>query len=151
MQDGVVVVELGAGTGAFTSEIISRLPPTGKLILVEINHEQAGHLREHFTDKRVLIIEGDAAGLKTILAENDIATADYVISGLPLGNFSRQTVNRILREIYESLKDDGLYIQFQYLLVDWFNIKAFFKVKIATYELRNLPPAFVYHCRKKQK
>lgn len=148
--NGMVVVELGAGTGVFTKEIISQLSANGTLVVIEINHKLIEYLKETATDKRVIIIEGSAENLSEHLKKLNLKKADYIISGIPFGNLSYKTVHKILTEINYSLSDNGVYIQFQYLLTDWLHIRKIFKTIIAGYELRNFPPAFLYHCRKKQ-
>ncbi len=149
MSDGVCIVELGAGTGAFTEMIISRLPERSRLVVLEINPAMAKHLRERITDSRVIIIEGNATDLSFHLAQNGLEKPDYIISGLPLGNFSHALRESILVAIHESLSDRGLYIQFQYFLASLKHIRSMFDTKVLSYEYRNLPPAFVYGCKKK--
>lgn len=150
MKDGVVIVELGAGTGAFTKEIIYRLPKNGILLVIEINNKLTEHLQKTISDKRVMIVEDDASNLSKHLEKFNLKKPDYIISGIPLGNLSWETRQKLFSEINNCLSDDGLFIQFQYFLASWFHIKKFFNAKIASYELRNLPPAFLYHCRKKK-
>ena len=149
MRKNIVIVELGAGTGAFTSEIVRRLPKDGKLLVFEINKKQADFLRALIADSRVEIIEDDAKNISFHLKRLNLIKADYVISGLPLGNFSKIKKIEILKAIVDNLKDDGIYIQFQYFLQSLLFITKYFNIKILCYELRNIPPAFVYECRKK--
>lgn len=148
-KDDVFIIELGAGTGVLTKKLIAKLPKDGKLLVFEINPLQAEFLKKNITDERMIIIEEDAAKMSDYLRKNGLSKADYILSGLPLGNFSKKVVKKILLEIKENLKDDGCYIQFQYLLADWLNIKKLFDIKIIGYEIRNIPPAFVYLCKKK--
>lgn len=150
MKEGILIVELGAGTGAFTDMIISRLPRDARLVVLEINPTMADHLRERINDPRVDIIEGDAAYLPVYLEKMSLGRADYVISGIPLGNFSRTMRQAILSAIDEVLDDDGLYVQFQYFLASLTHIRSVFDTKVLSYEYRNMPPAFVYGCRKKK-
>ena len=90
-----------------------------------------------------MIIEDDASELPQHLNKLGINGADYVVSGIPLGNFSRKTKWSILNAVMRSLKEGGLYIQFQYFLASILTIKRFFpKIRIS-YEVRNVPPAFV--------
>jgi phospholipid N-methyltransferase len=139
----IVIVELGAGTGSFTKEIIKHLPKSGRLLAFEINSEFAQKLKKEFVDDRILIIEDDASKLSEHLNKLGIKGADYVVSGIPLGNFSRKTKWSILNAVTRGLKEGGLYIQFQYFLASILTIKRFFpKIRIS-YEVRNVPPAFV--------
>jgi phospholipid N-methyltransferase len=149
MRKGVVIVELGAGTGVFTRNLLERLPSDGRLIVFEINHVLAEYLRRTINDPRVLIIEDDAVKLPELLNEKIGSKADYVVSGLPLGDFGYVKRQELLLAIKESLSDRGQYIQFQYFLASLMHIKKLFKVKIIGYEIRNVPPAFLYSCIKK--
>jgi phosphatidylethanolamine/phosphatidyl-N-methylethanolamine N-methyltransferase len=150
MKDGVSIIELGAGTGAFTKKIISRLPEKSKLLVFEINPKLAEHLRQTIKDKRVIIIKDDAENLGMHLAVNGLEKVDYVVSGLPLANLSHAKRQAILKVIEKYLSDEGVYMQFQYFLVSWSHIRKIFKAKIVGYEYRNFPPAFLYKCQKKK-
>lgn len=149
MKEGITIVELGAGTGALTKKILPCLPEDGRLIIVELNGSLADYLKKIFIDKRVTIVQGDAQNLRKILFGLGVEKVDCIISGIPLGNLSYAEKQNIFMEINRSLLDDGQYVQFQYFLSSWFHVKKIFKARIARYELRNFPPAFIYECRKK--
>jgi phospholipid N-methyltransferase len=149
MKKGVVIVELGAGTGSFTKEILKRLPSDGKLVVLELNPILASHLKARIVDPRVIIVEGDAGKLGSYLKSFGYDRVDYIISGLPIGNFRRVVRERILSEINNNLSDTGRYIQFQYFLASWRHVRSVFDAKIIAYEVRNVPPAFVYECKKR--
>ena len=146
---GDVIVELGAGTGAVSRELIKRLPAEGTLVLLELNPILVDYLHRTIEDSRVLVVEGDAADLPRILKELSLDKADRIVSGLPLGDFNKELREKILTAISESLNNDGRYIQFQYFLTSLAHIRKMFHVRIAGYEIRNVPPAFVYECKKK--
>ncbi len=145
---GIIVIELGAGSGAFTSELLKKIPIDGKLIIFEINKNLADHLKENVKDSRCLIIQDDACNIRKHLQKLNIDSVDYIVSGLPIGNFKRNVRSELLHEIKNSLKQEGVYIQFQYFLANWNQISKMFDAKIIAYEFRNLPPAFVYKCHK---
>jgi phospholipid N-methyltransferase len=148
MKKGVRIVELGAGQGVFTRELLSRLPGDGRLVVFELNPTFAQHLRKILNDSRVTIIEDDALRLNDHLKKLHIPTVDYVVSGLPIGNFKYPLRQGILLEIQNALNDKGRYIQFQYFLASLRHIKRLFDTRIAGYEVRNMPPAFIYVCKK---
>ena len=62
------VVELGAGTGQVTKALLAAGIAPARLALVERDPELASFLRRHFTEPK--IIEGDAARLPRLLADN---------------------------------------------------------------------------------
>lgn len=149
MKQGVFIIELGAGTGAFTNMILSRMPKSGRLVIFEINPILADYLRRRIVDSRVTIIEADAVDMVNHLKKLKLNKPDYIISGIPIGNMKSSVRRSLLSAIHESLKEDGLFIQFQYFLSSLVPIRKFFHTKIIGYEYRNLPPAFVYSCQKR--
>lgn len=146
----ICIVELGAGSGAFTEVLLSKLPDDGKLFVFEIDKQLCDFLNKEIRDKRVKIICDNAINIKNNLAQEGHQDADYIISGLPLGNMSPKVQKTILESIKCVMKKESVFIQFQYFLVSWFLLKKFFSAKIVTYELRNFPPAFIYQCKLKQ-
>src|SRR5215211_7937975 len=81
-----VVVELGAGTGPITEELVKAAPPGVRLVVNEVLPEFCDALRQKFPD--LDIADGDAKRLTEILAERGIPEVDYVLSGLPVTHFS---------------------------------------------------------------
>jgi phospholipid N-methyltransferase len=149
MKPKVIIVELGAGTGAFTNMILSKMPKDGRLIIFEINSTLAKHLCSSIIDPRAIVLEVDAVEMVRYLKKLNITNPDYIISGIPIGTMSAPDRGYLLQAINESLGDDGLFIQFQYFLASLIPLRRIFKTKIIGYEYRNIPPAFVYGCRKR--
>ncbi len=154
MIPGVVVVELGAGTGVFTKEIILRLRERSRLIVFENNRALAellrNQLKANIDEGRVVLIEDDAVNFPLHLNRLNIPQADYDISGLPLGNFNKTLRQKIFSAIRTGMKDYGVYVQFQYLLASFAHVRREFDAKIIGFEPRNIPPAFIYECKKKR-
>lgn len=149
MKPGVIIVELGAGTGAFTNTILSKMPKDGRLIIFEINPTLAEHLRRSIIDPRAVVLEADAVDIVGNLKNLNVTNPDYIISGIPIGTMSPLSRKSLLLAIHESLSKNGLFIQFQYFLASLIPIRKIFHTKIIGYEYRNIPPAFVYSCRRK--
>lgn len=145
----MLVVELGAGTGAFTKRIVERLPENGRLIVFELNPVLAGYLRDSISDPRVTIICGDAVSLPAHLKSLKLPKAGCIVSGLPLGDFNRAARHAILTAVRDSLDPAGIYLQFQYMLASLRHIREIFAAKVVAFEVRNFPPAFLYECRMK--
>ncbi len=143
-----IVVELGPGTGVFTREILRQLPKDGKLICIENNEKFSKYLKERIKDKRLIICTGDASNLKHFLKEQGLGKVGTIISGLPLGNFRKEDKEKTLQAISDCLEDNGTYIQFEYLLAGMKAVKAFFPAISLSYEILNIPPAFVMRCKK---
>ncbi|MFA6407676.1 MAG: methyltransferase domain-containing protein [Candidatus Paceibacterota bacterium] len=148
---GPVVLELGPGTGVFTKEILAKLPKEGKLIAIEANETFASYLKEKIQDERFILCVGDALTMKKFLREHGVKKVNSVISGLPLGNFSKEANHNLLKEIAECLEEGGLFIQFEYFLAGISAVREFFPHISFNFEFFNLPPAFVMNCRKEKK
>lgn len=145
---GKVIIELGPGTGIFTEEILRLLPKDGLLISIEKNKVFADYLSDKIKDKRFKLYNGDACNMSLYLEENGYEKVDYIVSGLPLGHFSREVNGKILSEAKKCLSNDGMFVQFEYLLAGYKSIKKVFPEVSISFELLNLPPAFVMRCRK---
>jgi phospholipid N-methyltransferase len=146
-----VVLELGPGTGVFTREILRVLPKDGILISIESNEIFVKYLENQIKDKRLRLYKGNALHLKKFLKENGLEKVDCIVSGLPIGNFSKEDKQRILKEISESLDEGGTYIQFEYFLAGIMAVKKVFPKISLDFELLNFPPAFVMRCKKSKK
>ena len=73
---------------------------------------------------------------------------DFIISGIPLGNLRREQVLNLVGAISKALAPGGMYIQFQYSLIDRKKIKANFSRLTTVPVLLNFPPAVVYYAQK---
>jgi phospholipid N-methyltransferase len=147
-----LVVELGAGTGAFTGLLLKRLSRRGQLLAVEINPANADVLRRRFPYCDV--IEDSAENLVAYLNGQK---ADCIVSGLAWGSMFPQTQDGIFQAILDSLRPGGQFIAFAYAHAAWLptalrfrqNLFRHFKsVESTPIIWRNLPPAFVYCCRR---
>lgn len=143
-----VIVELGAGLGTFTDEIVKRLKPDTKLIIVEINEKFFNILRDKFKNKEnIFIVKDSAENLDEILLNYGYGKADYVISGLPFLNFPKGLRKGIFEVVSSCIEHN--FILFQYTrilekeLLEHYNIVKRKKV------IFNIPPANVYVFEKK--
>ena len=143
-----VVVELGAGSGAFTEELLSRMSPDAHLLSFEINPEFCKILRGTISDPRFILIEDSAAALPEHLKKLGFGQADYIISGIPFVTLPTELVHEIVTASHKSLKKNGLFIQFHYSsLIQKMYQQFFGNVEVKLVPL-NIPPAFVMVCRK---
>lgn len=130
------IVELGAGTGVVTREILKRLPKHGKLTCFEINPLFCEHL-EAIDDPRLTVVNDDATK-----CEEHVDTIDCIVSELPLALFNQEDIDTIMDITCRA----GKYVQLQYVPMLNKPIKErFARVKLH-FVPRNLPPAFVYEC-----
>jgi phosphatidylethanolamine/phosphatidyl-N-methylethanolamine N-methyltransferase len=149
------VVEYGPGTGAFTREILDRIGPATTFFAIEKNPEFVAVLRERFP--ALDVAEASAETLPALLAERGLDAADHIVSGLPYTVLPWELVERIIAASHECLRDGGLFNTVQYYnsYVLMPAARRFQRLLHATFDeithyrtLWNLPPAFVYSCRK---
>ncbi len=134
------VVELGAGLGPVTREILNYLPAHGQLVCFERN---AGFCRnlEQLDDPRLQIIHGDAVN-----SERYVEEADCVVSGLPLTLFEKNKRRRILRIMSKARKC----VQLLYTPKIGLEMRGYFReVKVGLVPW-NFPPALVYVATQKE-
>lgn len=150
-----VIVELGAGTGAFTSVIQQRLGGRGHHVAVEINERFARRLAARFP--AVDVVAGDARDLTGLLAERGHRDADVIVSGLPWAAFTPARQDDLLRAVVGALSPQGAFTTFAYTHLRWAAParrlrrslqEAFEEVVVGRNIWANMPPAFVYHCRR---
>ena len=155
LEKARVVVELGPGTGAFTRVIQQRIRPGTLFLAVEINPLFATHLATQFP--RVEVVHGSAERLDEHLQQFGEPQADYVLSGLPWAGFSPEEQQRLLAAVLRALRPGGQLATYAYNHTAWLPggrrfrrlLKSRFgRVTTTRTVWRNLPPAFVYRCRK---
>ncbi|MFB6263456.1 MAG: class I SAM-dependent methyltransferase [Bradymonadaceae bacterium] len=155
LESASMVLELGAGTGVFTSEIERRSPQAADLLAVEANPRMAQRLRRRLD--RVEILQIDVARLREVLSRRDIAerSADCIVSGLPWASFDGATQSELLAALITELHPDGTFATFTYVHSPWLPAgrefadrlrEEFDRVETSPVVWRNLPPAFVYRC-----
>lgn len=141
------IVEYGPGTGVFTDEILSRRKPESRLLLLERNPEFAAQLVKKYKNTQyVTVINDTAEHIGKYLDMYSISKADYILSGLPFASLPKEASENILKETKNYLSDSGKFITFQYTLFrKSYFVKHFGKISI-TYEIRNIPPAYILCC-----
>jgi phospholipid N-methyltransferase len=139
------VAELGAGTGVFTRSIVRRLREDGKVLVFEIDPALKPLIEAGAPG---LSVYGDARDLPQVMEERDIPSLDCVVSSLPFAVLPPRMTASILDAVDKGLKPGGRFIAYQYSrhMKPYFE-KRFESVNIS-FVLRNVPPAFVYECRK---
>ncbi|MGN7415233.1 class I SAM-dependent methyltransferase [Paenibacillus sp. SAF-068] len=141
------IAELGSGTGAITRYIHQQVQDSTKVLLFEMNETMRSNLQTTYPKYSCY---PDAARLIEFMHQEDVQQLDYIFSGLPFFNFEPELRNTLVDQIYKALKPGGLFIAFQYSLQMKKTLsEQFFIEKIKLVPL-NIPPAFVYVCRKKE-
>jgi phospholipid N-methyltransferase len=145
------ILELGPGTGVLTTKLANRCPGA-RILACEINPMFARKCRQEFAAKglsdRIKVVCKSAEHLLDQMAGSGDEKPDFIISGIPLGNLERRHVADLVERIHRCLAVGGLYIQFQYTLIDRETIRARFPKLRTAPAFLNFPPAFVYYAQK---
>ncbi len=135
------IVELGPGTGPITKALLQSGLNEENLICLEQSARMVQHLKNRFP--KLNVIQGDACELTALLNEK-AGKVNAIVSSLPLKSIPSEIVTKIIDQIYASLADDGIVIQFTYDLRSkkspYHNKFNRLKHKLV---LQNLPPARV--------
>ena len=143
------IAELGAGTGTFTEQIITRKLPKCKFLIVEQDFSMRHLLEVKYPPPRNnLIFDSFAEDLSSTLQKINFPPLDCVISGLPFANMEENLRRQIIYNVYSSLKRSGIFVMFQYSLQMKILLKKYFSSVKTDFFLLNFPPAFVYFCKK---
>jgi phospholipid N-methyltransferase len=144
-----IIVELGAGDGVLTFELLNRMSPDAILLCFEINTEFCKILRGAIDDPRFVLIEDSAENLEKHLNELGFQEADYIMSAIPFIALPNDLVHRIVFVCHKVLKNNGLYIQYHYSSFIKKMYRKFFDHVDVEFVPLNIPPAFVMICQKK--
>jgi len=145
LDQAKVVVELGAGTGVLTQELIRSIPQNCDLVIVERDNDFAHLLKNKFNGSHVWATE--AENMHHYLDEHNFKQVDCFVSGLPFISLPKEVGKNILSIVRQYLKPGGVFISYSYFANSYFLFKKYFpKVKI-DFVFRNIPPAYVFICR----
>jgi phospholipid N-methyltransferase len=140
------IAELGAGTGVFTRAIERLRSPDAQVLLFEQDPEMRSRLQTEFPTFHHY---GEALHLSDAVQQLDLTGLDCIISGLPFTAFPKERREQLMGQILSALKPGGLFIAFQYSLHMLPQFRRNFDHVSFTFVPLNLPPAFVYLCRKR--
>jgi phosphatidylethanolamine/phosphatidyl-N-methylethanolamine N-methyltransferase len=145
------IIELGPGNGALTLRLARRCPGA-RILACEINPVLARKTRSNL-DKagingQVEVVSDSAEHLLSEMRRRRTAKTDYILSGIPLGNLPGERVAALVDAISGTLHSGGMYVQFQYSLMDRKRIRSRFKHLRTVPVLLNIPPAVVYYAQK---
>ena len=111
-ESGMRFLEIGAGTGVFTREIIKKLGPSDCLDVVESNPEFCTLLRQEFQNFPQVKIH------EISFTDFESNPYDAIISGLPLNAFKPEYVAAILKKYEELTKPGGVVSYFEYIVLE---------------------------------
>ena len=111
------ILEVGAGTGAFTKEILKHLRDGDEFHIIELRDEFCHALEETILDD----FRQSHSKIKVVLHNASIEQAnidrkfDAVICGLPFNNFSVASVQHLFEVMFGCMKDGAELAYFEYL------------------------------------
>ncbi len=149
------IVEYGPGTGVFTQAVLARRARHCKFFAIELNPVFIEVLRPRFPG--VPIHQDSVGNCRQICDREGIGQVDCIISGLPWASFPDALQKQLLDATMTVLKSGGQFVTFAYLHGLLFPPGQHFRKRLRGYfrEIssspivwNNLPPAFVYRCRR---
>ncbi|HLM78656.1 MAG TPA: methyltransferase domain-containing protein [Rubrobacteraceae bacterium] len=138
------VVELGAGTGPYTGEILKQLRPDARFLAFEIDPDLAAVLSERFEDPRLRVINDSAANMENYLNGTKV---DAIVSAIPFTSLLEDAKQDVFREVSQVLAPEGVMVQIQYSTVLQEELTQRFASVRRRFSPLNVPPAFLYACR----
>ncbi len=148
-------VEYGPGTGAFTAQILQSKRPGTEFFAVELNSQFAATLAGRFQD--VTVLQDSVANIEALCRQQGVSEVDAIVCGLPWAAFSDRDQTDYLDAMMSVLRPGGHFATFAYLQGMVLPAARRFRRKLQSYfgevhvsptVWRNLPPAFVYQCRR---
>lgn len=141
-----VIVEYGPGVGTISEQILERLAPDARLILIEMNIEFVDFLQRELNDARVTVLHGSAADVREILADLGVGGADYIVSGIPYSTMPPRLRSTILTESKKALNRNGQFLVYQFTRTVLPHLQPVFRSIRQDFELLNILPARLFYC-----
>ena len=152
VRSSTSIVEIGAGSGAVTDEIVKHKSRDASLLAIEINEWLATLLRTRHPEIDVQC--GDALEASQYLKQLGYGNCDAVVCSLPWANMSRQQQSKMLDVIETLLQNGGHFTSFAYAHCRFLPNARFFRqqlmerfdsVTVSEIQWANIPPAYIYH------
>jgi phospholipid N-methyltransferase len=156
LQEADAVLEYGPGTGVFTEFILRDLKPGAKFAAIELNSRFAELFQSRYP--RVPLFQDSVANVRRICDSAGMESVDSIVSGVPWATFSASLQVQCFDAMMRVLKPGGRFVTFTYVhsqailpgakRLSKLLPKYFQNVSKSPVVWRNLPPAFVYRCRR---
>jgi len=138
-----LVVELGAGTGVQTGELLARMRPDARLLAFEVDPRLATLLRERYDDARLQVVSESAEHVAAHLGGR---RADVVVCALPYTSLEPDLRRRLLDVLPRSVARGGTVLVIQYSPLMQTELRRRFGSVRRRISPRNVPPAFLFAC-----
>lgn len=149
------VVEYGPGTGVFTEQILTRLHDDAQFFAIERSPDLCAVVRRRCPQADVAL--DTVEHVQQLCSQRGIQSVDAVLCGLPWAAFPAPLQQRCLDALLSVLRPGGQFVTFAYwqglMLPAGRRFRArlsdcFSQIETSPTVWRNLPPAFVYRCRR---
>lgn len=144
IPSGHYIIELGAGTGVFTRQLLADRP-SNPIIAIELDHDMAERLRINCPD--ATIVEGDAAKLSDILLSLNVRHDQVggILSAVPFISLPTSIGDAIFSAMAKVLTLNKPFVQVTYFSPAWrrFSVWQHFSRRAIKRVWRNIPPAEV--------
>jgi phospholipid N-methyltransferase len=137
-------VEYGPGVGTFTRPLLERLAPDATLVTIDTNPDFTHYLKERIDDPRLVAVTGSAADVERILADRNLGSADYVLSGLPFSTLPPGVGNAIAEATSNVIRPGGAFLVYQFSPKVRDFIEPHFAPIQRGFEWINVPPATLF-------
>src|ERR1700756_17146 len=138
-----VIAEYGPGVGVHSREIARRMHPEAQLLLFELDSAFSQDLERQFADdRRVHVINDNAAHLPNELRRRGIDACDFIVSGIPFSILKIDKKRELLGKTHDALAPGGRFIIYQVTNELRQHAKIFEHAK-SEYFLQNIPPMFI--------
>lgn len=130
-QRPVKILEIGAGTGAVTKEILRYVGPEDRFDAVELNERFVEVLNDRFATEPAWQKVADRcrvlhAAVQDLRVDEPY---DFVVCGVPFNNFSIGLTRELFRHMTKLVKPDGTLTFFEYLWIRRFKVLVSNKVE----------------------
>lgn len=141
-QDKKIIVEIGAGTGRLSREILAQGINPKHFYAVELDGELSEFLTETLPGTH--IIHGDATLLSDLLPPEIVGNVDVLYSVIPLMYLSQEMRDAIYQAAQAVLKPGGLFYHVCYSPISPFKNRSDIASQRVISKWINLPPGFVW-------
>lgn len=141
------IVELGAGTGPITAELLHHAAGQCRTLVIERDPDFCRRLRHRFPHAEV--VQADANDLESLLRDRGLEAIDHLVSGLPLPSFPEAMRDRLLDVVQRCLAPHGTFRQLTHMPWVYYPLyRRYFEEVVFRLVPLNVPPGGVYICRR---
>ncbi|MFC4350390.1 class I SAM-dependent methyltransferase [Fodinicurvata halophila] len=139
------VAELGAGTGVVTDAIDRQRSRDSEFLVFESDRSMRAALEKRYD---AVSVHDNAFELRTVMDSRGLSGLDCIVSGLPFVNFSQADRTFLLKEFHDLLNPGGIFVALQFSRNIRPDLKSLYDEMKMSHVWANVPPAYVYHCRR---